>query len=283
MKTGFIGAGKVGFTLGKFFAANNIQVTGYYSRRRESAKEAATFTGTTVYDSIGELVQDSDAVFLTVPDSAISSVFEELKEFDLTGRLICHCSGAMTAREAFPGIKDTGAYGYSIHPLFPIHSKYDTYRELAGAFFCLEGDKFYIDYWYETLKSLGVNVKTIASEVKVKYHAACTISSNLVCALVQESLNLMETCGFTRSSALEALTPLIECNVRNILKEGPVNALTGPVERNDVSTIQKHLGCFLTQTEENLYRDLSRELIKVAEEKNSHINYSELKNMLNEE
>ena len=135
MKTGFIGAGKVGFTLGKFFAANNIQVTGYYSRRRESAKEASAFTGTTVYDSIGELVQDSDAVFLTVPDSAISSVFEELKEFDLTGRLICHCSGAMTAREAFPGIKDTGAYGYSIHPLFPIHSKYNTYRELAGAFF----------------------------------------------------------------------------------------------------------------------------------------------------
>ena len=93
----------------------------------------------------------------------------------------------------------------------------------------------------------------------------------------------METCGFARSSALEALTPLIERNVRNILKEGPVNALTGPVERNDVSTIQKHLSCFLTQTEENLYRDLSRELIKVAEEKNSHINYSELKNMLNEE
>ena len=137
MKTGFIGAGKVGFTLGKFFAANNIQVTGYYSRRRESAKEAAAFTKTAAYDSIGELIKDSDAVFLTVPDSVIASVFEELKEFDLAGRLICHCSGAMTAREAFPGIKDTGAYGYSIHPLFPIHSKYDTYRELAGAFFAL--------------------------------------------------------------------------------------------------------------------------------------------------
>ena len=52
MKTGFIGAGKVGFTLGKFFAENNIQVTGYYSRRRESAKEAAAFTGTTVYTAL---------------------------------------------------------------------------------------------------------------------------------------------------------------------------------------------------------------------------------------
>lgn len=281
MKTGFIGAGKVGFTLGKFFAQNNIQVTGYYSRHRESANEAAAFTGTAAYDSIGQLIYDSDAVFLTVPDSAISSVFEELKEFDITGRLICHCSGAMTANEAFPGIRSTGAYGYSIHPLFPIHSKYDTYRELAGAFFCLEGDSTHISFWHELLSSMGVTAKIISSEVKVKYHAACTISSNLVCALVQESLNLMETCGFTRSNALEALSPLIECNLHNILREGPVRALTGPVERNDVLTVKKHLDCFLTQTEENLYRDLSRELIKVAEEKNSHINYTELKNMLN--
>ena len=283
MKTGFIGAGKVGFTLGKFFAANNIQVTGYYSRRRESAKEAAAFTKTAAYDSIGELIKDSDAVFLTVPDSVIASVFEELKEFDLAGRLICHCSGAMTAHEAFPGIKDTGAYGYSIHPLFPIHSKYDTYRELAGAFFCLEGDSLHIDYWYDLLRSMGVTAKIIASDVKVKYHAACTISSNLVCALVQESLNLMETCGFTGSSALEALTPLIQCNIMNILKEGPAKALTGPVERNDISTIKKHLDCFPTQTEKNLYRELSCELIKVAEGKNSHTDYTELKNVLNEE
>ena len=44
MKTGFIGAGKVGFSLGKLFAENGIQVTGYFSRQAESASEAAAFT-----------------------------------------------------------------------------------------------------------------------------------------------------------------------------------------------------------------------------------------------
>lgn len=32
MKIGFIGAGKVGFSLGMFFVQGGISVTGYYSR-----------------------------------------------------------------------------------------------------------------------------------------------------------------------------------------------------------------------------------------------------------
>ena len=135
MKIGLIGAGKVGFTLGKFFAQGGVPVTGYWSRRRESAREAALFTGTKQYDSLKALVQDSDALFLTVPDGVISSVFQQLRKLDISGKQICHCSGVMTAGEAFPGIGSTGACGYSIHPLFPVSSKYEAYRELAGAFF----------------------------------------------------------------------------------------------------------------------------------------------------
>ncbi|MFQ9126724.1 MAG: hypothetical protein ACLR4Z_07955 [Butyricicoccaceae bacterium] len=38
MKTGFIGAGKVGFSLGKMFAESGLPLTGYYSRQREAAR-----------------------------------------------------------------------------------------------------------------------------------------------------------------------------------------------------------------------------------------------------
>ena len=51
MNVGFIGAGKVGFSLGKWFAHNGVTVTGYWSRRRESAGEAALFTGTQAFAS----------------------------------------------------------------------------------------------------------------------------------------------------------------------------------------------------------------------------------------
>ena len=44
MTIGFIGAGKVGCTLGKYFSTHGAAVTGYYDRNTQAAKEAAQFT-----------------------------------------------------------------------------------------------------------------------------------------------------------------------------------------------------------------------------------------------
>ena len=280
MKIGFIGAGKVVFSLGKFFSQGGIPVTGYYSRHRESAQEAAEFTGTKQYDKMEDLIQASDAIFLTVPDGAISSVFEEIREFTLTGKQICHCSGAMSVRDAFPGIEETGAFGYSIHPLFPVSSKYEAYRELPGAFFCLEGNGPQLDEWKDRLSSLGPTVQIIDGASKVRYHAACAISSNLICALVQESLELLESCGFTAEGARKAITPLMRSNLDHIIEAGPVSALTGPVERNDTTTVKKHLKCFPGEDDVALYRAVSRKLVEVAQKKNPDRDYDPMKNLL---
>lgn len=283
MQIGFIGAGKVGFTLGKFFTQGKIPVTGYYSRHGESARDAAAFTGAKQYEKIEALVCESDAIFLTVPDGEISSVFEEIKGLEITGKQICHCSGAMAAREAFPGIDQTGAYGYSIHPLFPISSKYEAYRELAGAFFCLEGSGPHIAAWEQTLRALGCKTRILSAQSKVKYHAACAISSNLICALVQESMELLSDCGFSREEALAALSPLIRSNMAHLLAEGPVASLTGPVERNDVLTVKKHLDCLQDAGDRALYRAASGKLVQVARQKNPQRNYDALTELLRQD
>ena len=126
MKIGFIGAGKAGFTLGKYFSLNGTELSGYYSRSRNSAEEAAHFTGSKIFEDISQLVCESDTLFITTPDSAIKDTYLSLRSFDIAGRQICHCSGALSAKEAFPEIAEYGAEGYSIHPLFPISSKYDS-------------------------------------------------------------------------------------------------------------------------------------------------------------
>ena len=135
MNIGFVGAGKVGFSLGKFFAEGGVRLTGYYSRQPGAAQEAAQFTGSHFYHTLDELAKDSDALLLTVPDGAITPVYQQLAQYEIAGKQICHCSGAMTAGEAFPDIGQTGAHGYSIHPLFPFSDKLTCYRELPGAFF----------------------------------------------------------------------------------------------------------------------------------------------------
>ena len=179
MNIGFIGAGKAGFSLGKFFADSGCCVTGYYSLHESSARNAAKFTGSRFFGSPQELLNESDAVFLTVPDAAINTVYNELCDFNIEGRHICHCSGAMTANEAFPSIRLKKAFGYSIHPLFPFSDTENSEGNLAGAFFCIEGDSEHISDWRVFLENLGVNVQIISGEVKPLYHAACAVASNL--------------------------------------------------------------------------------------------------------
>ena len=283
MRIGFIGAGKVGFSLGKLFSQGGIHVIGYYSRHEESAEEAARFTGSKNYDDPGRLAADCDAIFVTVPDGKITEVFEELKNYNLEGRQLCHCSGSMTAEEAFPGIEETGAAGYSIHPLFPVSDRYTSYRELKDAFFCIEGSGRHLPEWKDRLEGLGLAVQMIPPDQKVLYHAACAIASNLVCALVQESIDLLEHCGFSREFALKAITPLMMSNMEHIAGKGPVGALTGPVERNDTGTVRKHLAAFPGPEDRELYRVVSRKLAEVAQQKHPEADYTDMYTILGKE
>lgn len=283
MKVGFIGAGKVGFSLGKFFAEGGVPVTGFYSRHGESAQEAAAFCEGEAFGTLETIVQASDVLFLTVPDGSIASVFQQMKQFGLREKQICHCSGAMTAREAFPGLAETGAYGYSIHPLFPISSKTESYRELAGAFFCLEGTGPHLDDWQTLLESLGAKAQRIEGEAKPRYHAACAIASNLMCALAQESIELLSSCGFSEAQAREALAPLMRSNLEHIIQDGTAGALTGPLERADAGTVAKHLDQMPTEREREMYALLSWKLLAVAKEKHPERDYGAIEDLCEKE
>ena len=280
MNVGFIGAGKVGFSLGKWFAHNGVTVTGYWSRRRESAGEAALFTGTQAFDSAEALVRASDVIFLTVPDGTIPTVFETLRGFELKEKQLCHCSGALTAREAFPGAESLCAGLYSIHPLFPISSKDAAWRELPGAFFCLEGHGPHLSLWEQTLTALGARTFRLPSANKAAYHCACAVASNLVCALAKVSVELLADCGLTETDAMEALSPLMRANLEHILQEGPTRALTGPAERGDVQTVARHLACLTTAESRRLYEAACLVLTGMAEEKHPETNYQPIRALI---
>ena len=51
MKIGFVGAGKVGVSFGKYFKLHKKNVIGYYSKNPDSAREAAKFTDTDYFST----------------------------------------------------------------------------------------------------------------------------------------------------------------------------------------------------------------------------------------
>ena len=284
MIAGFIGAGKVGFSLGKYMVCNGITVSGYYSRNIDSAREAADFTHTDFFKNISEIVEKSDIIFLTVPDGAIEDVWKSLKQYSLENKYICHCSGAMSSA-VFSGIDKCKAYGYSVHPLLAVCDKLQSYRDLSKAFFTIEysNEKSFekLDVIRNMITELGNQVMVIKDNQKTKYHAAAVFASNLVVSLVYEAAKLLQDCGFSEEDSRKALMPLFLNNCENISEKGPVMAITGPVERADDGTVRKHLSV-LNQEESYIYAGLSKVLTEIASKKNPERDYEKIKKLLEE-
>lgn len=280
IKFGFIGAGKVGFSLGKYLKENSIDISGYYSKSQHSSKEAAIFTNTRQYNNLEDLIKNSDAIFITTPDNQIADVWNEVKKLPIKEKLICHCSGSISS-EVFSNINNHGAYGYSIHPMFAISDKYNSYKDLSQAFITIEGNEKHIEYLKMLFSHLGNDVAIINKENKILYHVASVTVSNLVLGLINNGVNYLEECGFTKEMAIKALYPLIENNLRNIKERGAVKSLTGPIERGDLSTVINHLNV-IREEDKELYRLLSKNILKIAKVKNKNRNYKNLEEYLGE-
>lgn len=276
MKIGFIGAGRMGFTLGKYLRLHEdisdgagkplYHIKGYYSRNTDSAKDAAKFTDTNYYESLEELVGCCDILMLTVPDGQIETVTEKLKSFQslIRGKIICHTSGALSS-QVFSGMDS--CYGYSIHPIYAVSSKTESYINFNESFITIEGDDRYLDFFKNIFVGLGHKVKIISGQDKVKYHSAAVYASNLVIGLFAMGSELLEQCGFSREEAENALKPLFLNNCQNLCAADCEKALTGPVERCDTLTVEKHLQV-LDGEYRDVYRLLSMKLVDIAERKN---------------
>lgn len=279
MKTGIIGTGKVGCSLAKYFILHDMTLSGVYDADFDAAKEAAEFLSSSTYEDVRSIVESSDALFLTVPDGLITTVWNQIKDLPLEGKFICHCSGALSAGDAFPGISGTGAFGYSVHPLFAVSDKYHSYKELTHAYFTIEGEEEHLPVIRDMFASFGNHVITIDAKDKAKYHLASAICSNHIVALLDETISILSGIGFKEEDARKAISPLVLGNVNHVLESGAVNSLTGPVERCDKTTVIKHMNC-LDEEDRLLYKLLSRRLVKIGAIKNPERDYSSLEEPL---
>lgn len=289
MKIGFIGAGKVGFSLGKYLQnnsnRNNVEIVGYFSKSLKSAKSAADFTNTKLYINLEHILKDSDTLFLTVPDGSISQIWDYMRNLDIRNKNICHCSGSISST-AFFDAQNKGAYAYSIHPLCAINDRYKAYENLAKAVFTIEGDNEHLDDLMQIFKKSGNQIIKINTQKKALYHASAVMTSNLVTALFAMSIDLLNSCGVDKKMAKQILLPLLQGNVANLATFDIEDALTGPVERNDLVTIKKHLTAFTSENlnqEKEIYKLLSQKLIKIAQSKNPLKDYSKMKEVFKSE
>lgn len=239
---GFIGAGRVGTSLGKYLSINGFNVTEYFSRSLDSAEDSAAFIGGGCKAVHNLCDLSADIIFITVNDNSIGTVAAELAALPkdkLNDRLFCHTSGSMSAEILNPiSDKSDTARTASLHMLLSVNDKFESCKDFGKAFFTLDG------CGAEELRAIidlcGNGSRIIDSACKAKYHAAAVFASNFAVALSHIGCSLLEECGFEYNEALNALAPLIRLNAENIAKYGPKKALTGPAQRGDTVTLKHH-------------------------------------------
>ncbi|MBS7526948.1 DUF2520 domain-containing protein [Fusibacter paucivorans] len=279
MKIGFIGAGRVGRSLGQDLHRKHFNVIGYYSKTLDHAEEAVAVVGGVAFKSAEALVKACDFVFLTVNDDAIQSVVNLLLTISMRfdDKIIAHTSG-VHASELIAPLFEKGASGYAIHPLQAFASVEQALKLLGQTVFSVEGtglthtDGQPIASTPSAQKVIDLMNRAdyehfvMLAEDKALYHAAAVISSNYLVATLDFALSQFEKIGCDQRFAMKALFPLIQGTIDNIDRLGTVDALTGPIARGDVHTVEKHLAK-LSGEDVVLYKALGRRTLALADAK----------------
>jgi predicted short-subunit dehydrogenase-like oxidoreductase (DUF2520 family) len=214
---------------------------------------------------------DCHVIWITVPDSVIGSVARALAAVHpargiRSTRAAVHTSGCLDSTILEP-LQQHGLLIGSAHPLQTFPDVGHGLANLAGTSWALEGHPELIPQLETIVHTLGGRPWTIPTSSKPTYHAAAALACNGCVALLAQSLSLLEQCGLPGTAAREALLPLVSAAVAATCRLGAAHALTGPIARGDVSTIQRHLAALAATAPEivTTYRALARTQLTLAD------------------
>jgi predicted short-subunit dehydrogenase-like oxidoreductase (DUF2520 family) len=203
-------------------------------------------------------------VFLAVPDQAVDEVAAKIARLKPSRRLaFVHVSGAL-GLGALDALRDHPVG--SFHPLQSFPAPRD-----PGAF---RGITIAVDASTPALmrrlralaRGIGATPKPVEDSRRALYHAAAVFASNYVDVVLAKAVELLREAGWSEKEAVEGLVPLTEGVLANVRQRGPVSALTGPVRRGDVNTVERHLAALQGAPVADLYRMLGLIALEIAVE-----------------
>jgi predicted short-subunit dehydrogenase-like oxidoreductase (DUF2520 family) len=205
-----IGPGRAGRSFASAFAAAGVEVRDILGRA----------------DDVSSAAAGVDVLLLTVPDQAIAGVASAVRPVPCT--VVAHCSGALGLEVLAPHERVA-----ALHPLVTLPDPAIGAARLgSGGYFAVAGDQAVIDLVLE----LGGRTLVIPADSRAGYHAAACMASNHLVALLGQVQRVAASVGLP----LEAFLPLARGALDDVGRLGPAAALTGPVARGDLTTIERH-------------------------------------------
>jgi predicted short-subunit dehydrogenase-like oxidoreductase (DUF2520 family) len=265
----------VGTALAAWLVRAGISVTGLHGRQAELNDAAGAISGVVgVAKSTGEvppIMSESEVVIIAVRDDRIPEVAGRLaREGRLRrGQILLHTSGVNPARTilaaALPHVHAVG----TLHPLVSFADPRMAVEGLQQIAFGIEGDQPARVMGQRIVRALGARAVFLKAEDLALYHAGAVMASNYVVALADTAQSLLMKAGVPAAEALPILIPLLTSVVQNLENLGLPGALTGPVARGDVASVERHIAALEARAPElvALYRLLGRDVLRLAREK----------------
>lgn len=263
----FIGTGACGQTLARLMSLNQSGVIqGIFNRNPDHSATAIAFigAGTAYPDSLS--LPKSDIIFITTPDDAISeaSLTLALNKNIQPGTLIVHCSGALTSDSLFP-LKQRGCFIASVHPMRSFSDPLMSVQDYAGTFCSMEGDSEAIESLSALFQSFGSVTYAIQRDQKIKVHIAGVLASNYLVTLSHQALLCLQEAGVDKEMAMDMVINLMKGTVSNLEKtKSPEQALTGPIQRGDLTTLSNHLDAARSPVQKELYARLGQATVHLT-------------------
>ncbi len=264
-RIGFIGGGHAGLALGVAFSRAGWPVVAVASRDPERrARFMRLVPGSRAFDRGPALLDDVDLVFLTVPDDVIPTVAAELRLYG--GQGIVHVSGALPA-SVLVSAQAAGTGAASFHPLVAFADVDGSVAALRGATVALEGDESLLATLSDLAWDIGAQPVRLPPGGKAAYHAAAVLAAGGFIGLLDAIAELGRGAGLDEKGSLAIYGPLIRQSLANAETLGIEAALTGPLLRGDVGTVDTHLEVVnrLAPGAGELYRAAARREVALAE------------------
>ena len=240
---GIVGCGRMGTALARTLKDKGYAIVGVSSLHRTSAQRLADLCGISdATDRPWEITRGVDVVFLTTPDGVIETVCESISQQDgfSPAAVVFHCSGAHPST-ILSSARKPGALIGSMHPLQSFASVDITQNPFKGIRVAIEGDSKAVSMAAQMARDLETLPLQILTEGKPLYHAAAVVASNFLVTLMGVAFRLIQQAGIPPEEAFAVLKPLIEGTLVNIDRVGVHQALTGPVVRGDIQTVETHI------------------------------------------
>jgi predicted short-subunit dehydrogenase-like oxidoreductase (DUF2520 family) len=211
-------------------------------------------------------VAGAGTVLLAVPDDAIAEVARQLSAGAaiVASQTVLHLSG-LHDRRALRALDASGAALGSFHPLQTISDPALAASSWRGAYAALEGDARAVAEGRRLAGLLGLTAVEIPSSAKATYHAGAVVASNYVVVLASIAARFAAEAGVDPNLAERIYRPMLRGAADNLQRQSPSQALTGPVRRGDVATLQAHLEAIPLE-DRRLYALLGLEALKLARE-----------------